>query len=190
MEPGFQDPGEVEEANTFVVSLADALTCVFGAAIALFLIFLVLVKLDPVEATADTTSAASLRNAQLSDFEQQRLQDFSVIVVVTAPTCAPLEGFFVNRDVVLGLETWLAAPGLSGSGARSRCQLFLRFPAGLNTPVTLRTSRVGSNMAVRVLVGPVFTEPHRFTVNAWRGSNARPVVTISPDGDLRFEGNL
>lgn len=181
MEGEFTDPGEPEQADTFVVSLADALTCVFGAAIALFLIFLVLVKLDP----ADVATASVARADSLSEFDLVREQEFAVVVVLTAATCTPLIGFLVNREQP-NVETWLSEIG----GAGPRCQLFLRFAPGLANPVTLETTRPGRNLAIRVLAGPVYTERQIFSVSPWRGSAPRRVLSLRPNGDLRFEENL
>lgn len=189
MSSGFVDPGEEQEADTFIVSLADALTCVFGAAIALFLIFLVLVKLDPAEASSSDDVDPILRSASLSVFDQTQTQKYAMMAVITAPQCAPLEGFLVNLDQ-LDAEAWLSERGAERPGAGRRCQLFLRFAPGLTAPVTLRTTRPGSALAIRVLSGPNFTERKVFRVRPWAGSSPRDVLRLSPDGDIRFEDDL
>lgn len=189
MSSGFVDPGEDEEADTFIVSLSDALTCVFGAAIALFLIFLVLVKLDPTEASSNADVDPILRSASLSVFDQTQTQQYSMMVVITAARCAPLVGFLVNLDQ-LNAEAWLSEQGAERPGAGRRCQLFLRFAPGLTAPVTLRTSRPGNALAIRVLSGPNFTERKVFRVRPWGGSDPRDVMRISPDGQIRFEDDL
>lgn len=189
MNSGFVDPGEEQEADTFIVSLADALTCVFGAAIALFLIFLVLVKLDPAEASSSDDVDPILRSASLSVFDQTQAQQFAMMAVITAPQCAPLEGFLVNLNQV-DAEAWLSEQGAERPGTGRRCQLFLRFANGLTAPVTLRTTRPGNALAIRVLSGPNFTERKVFRVRRWAGSGPRDVLRLTPDGDIRFEDDL
>lgn len=84
----------MEDDDTFLLSFADALTCVFGAAVALFMIFVVLVKLAPVdpgpaEEIADSSSVGAAVNMLVSQ------GGGDAILQVEGPSCSDVESLAV-----------------------------------------------------------------------------------------------
>jgi len=181
----FRDPGEETVLDTFMVSLADALTCVFGAAIALFLIFLVLVKLDPAaRASADAVEIASLASSQ-SIFAETAARGHSVTAILTTDSCTDLLGIAPASAQGGKLHRWVSPPHDGHAG--QQCRLFLRFQDGLNAAVSLEARRPVSSLYIRLLAGSVYTEPRSFSISNWPGTAPKRFVTIQPDGDMIFD---
>jgi len=167
------------------VSLADALTCVFGAAIALFLIFLVLVKLDPAaKASADAAEIASLASSQ-SIFAETVARGHSVTAILTTDKCRDLLGIGPVSGQIDNLHRWVSPPHDGHTG--QLCRLFLRFKDGLNTAVSLEAQRPVSTLSIRLLAGNVYTEPRSVSISNWPGTTPKRFVTIQPDGDMIFD---
>lgn len=116
-----------EEDDVFLVSFTDALTCVFGAAIALFLIFVVLVKLaPPVSATASgATPRLKMQAALESD---SKTGQSTAVITVSAASCSETKGLTVRPST--DIRVWdVERIGTTGS----RCSRIFEVTGGLPT---------------------------------------------------------
>jgi hypothetical protein len=102
--------------DIFLMSFADALTCVFGAAIALFLIFVVLVKLDPVEpGKADIIEELPANSTDFDVFLSQGSGD--VVIHIQAGSCEDIQQIVMES----ARNSWLVSnPARRGTGECAR----------------------------------------------------------------------
>ncbi|MTH95881.1 hypothetical protein [Roseibium sp. RKSG952] len=134
--------------DIFLLSFADALTCVFGAAIALFLIFVVLVKLDPVEpGKADVIEELPANSTDFDDFLSQGSGD--VIVHIQASSCKDIQHIFMNA----ARNAWLVSnPTRQGT---AECARIFEVPRGnINSGTEISTTRIiKTPLKIRVIAG-------------------------------------
>ena len=91
----------MEEDSPFFLSFADALTCVLGSAIALFLIFVALVKVSPLDTAVSSTSLTERVNFALG--VQETGGQVDAILRVVGRKCGPLKGL---DTVPAARESW------------------------------------------------------------------------------------
>lgn len=187
MAGGFDNIPEEATANgNFIVSLADALTCVFGAAIALFVIFLVLVKLDPDVTRANAPTDELARQAFASSaFEKALLSGASVTLVFAADRCSDVEGIRLT-PAPPAVEYWLSPQG-EGHNAE-RCRLYINLPDGFQSAITLASPRAASSIRFSALVGNFYSKPLTIRIGRPRRAGLNRFGTFSQSGEFRSTG--
>lgn len=96
-----------EDDEVLMVSFTDALTCVLAASVALFLIFVVLIKLIPLSSDSIRASAVSrMRTAVAEDLKQG---DSSALLRLASTDCAAIEALRLepapSRDYLVRSQT-------------------------------------------------------------------------------------
>lgn len=141
------------EDNTFLLSFADALTCVFGAAVALFMIFVVLVKLDPADpGLADEIEEQPARATRMDQLLQSGSGD--VLLQVRSAHCADLQ----MLEMVAARSTW----EIRGTGASTPgCTRLFEIPAdmALNGAVLVASGQILARLQMRLIAGATIWPP-------------------------------
>ncbi|MEL0437946.1 hypothetical protein [Phycobacter sp. K97] len=186
MAEAFRDPGEEHDDSTFIMSLADALTCVFGAAIALFVIFLVLVKLDPTVSRKD--DADRVANIALADSAFDRVFDsgMSVTLIFEADDCRVVSSIRLGAGerADAATEYWLSRPQAGNPG--KNCRAFVYLPKGFTAQrLELVSARPARNVTMRVLVGNRYSERIAFDILPSRGTGTSRFATLSQSGEFK-----
>lgn len=111
----------MDEESPFFLSFADALTCVFGAAIALFLIFVTLVKVAPPQDAAQAQSRDQRINRSLGS--QSGAGGVDVTIRLQAEDCNLLKGLSLSN----GQTGWITGDWpRSVAGGNEGCQRVLK----------------------------------------------------------------
>jgi len=110
---------KMDEDNPFFLSFADALTCVLGSAIAMFLIFVTLAKVAPAEASAQQRGSADRLSAAVGEQQERGGQD--IMLRIASEDCGAVESISVSGSS----ENW--AIGRKGQpGADQKCHRLFR----------------------------------------------------------------
>lgn len=149
--------------DPILTSLADALTCAFGASIALFLIFVVLVRFEPPSPlpTSGAIASESLSNSLASD-----TPGVSSLVIVArsrlrdATTCAQsvVTSLRIDGTAPSGVRSWAAERPVWSGALRDGvvCTRVFEIPAGVgpdSRPSVVATWGGAEVVQVRVHVG-------------------------------------
>lgn len=167
----------MDEDDPFLLSFADALTCVFGAAIALFMIFVVLVKLAPAEVgpAPEPGGDAAMGNA-LSILVEEGAVD--LILMVRSEDCDGVGHLTLENAE----RSWIARM-TQPDGIHEVCErLFEVPPSGLAGPITLRANGIlDAPLELRLVAeGTIWPEHDPFVFSDTSGCTAHsPVATIS-----------
>lgn len=138
---------DFESENPFFLSFTDVLTCVLGGSVALFLIFVVMVKLAPAQQAS--TSATSPRDAVAMALAREpadaRLPAVLQIVSLSSGDCGVVRSIGVELpDVELWDFTTRTANG------DHRCGKLVVFKAGLPVASTVVTADRAPGTALRI----------------------------------------
>jgi hypothetical protein len=152
----------MDEDDPSLMSLADALTCAFGASIALFLIFVVLVRFEP-PSPMPTSGAIESRTLTASLAEDMPGASSLVIIArsrVDATNCATsvVQSLILRGTKPDGFRSWAAEqPIWSGADrAGTFCQRVFEVPAGVtqdSQPSVAATRGAYEDVHFRVHIG-------------------------------------
>lgn len=96
-----------EEDEVLMVSFTDALTCVLAASVALFLIFVVLIKLVP--SASDSSGAAAVSRMRAAVAEDLKQGDSSALLRIASTDCKAIEALRLepapSRDFIIRSQT-------------------------------------------------------------------------------------
>lgn len=191
--------------DPILMSLADALTCAFGASIAMFLIFVVLVRFEPPSPvpTSGAIASESLTNSLAAD-----TPGASSLVIIArsripdATDCADsvVASLKIGGTDPSSVRTWAAAEPVR-SGARFEevvCTRVFEVPAGVaagSRPSVLATRGGHEVVEVRVHVGanawPSWDRPNPFQVPPGSGTGEVELLTVTGQRDrpVRIPGD-
>lgn len=157
-----------EDDEILMVSFTDALTCVLAASVALFLIFVVFVKLVPTEAPSTQASAQSImRKAVASDLNQ----GVSSAIVRIESDCATIESISRIKDAS---EDWIVR-NLDGGA----CARLFALSSGLSKVIYVKTKTFPTHPVSAFLeVGSTYWPQN--------GALDLPEVGFTPCGDGTF----
>lgn len=182
----------MDEDDPSLMSLADALTCAFGASIALFLIFVVLVRFEP-PSPLPTSGAVESRTLTASLAEDMPGASSLVIIArsrVDANNCARsvVQSLVLDGTESDGYRSWLAEqPIWSGADrAGTFCQRVFEVPAGVTSvsqPSVVATRGAFEDVHLRVHVGarawPSWDLFHTARLTPAVGTNGRELLTVT-----------
>ncbi len=178
-------PGEEPTGNSFVMSLADALTCVFGAAIALFVIFLVLVKLDPSVTRNEASDKTETVAFGDGSFDGAFDGGLSVTLIFAARDCREISGIRVGAGAPEDVRHWISPQG-PGHAAR-KCRFFVHMPSGFSaSAIEFTARRPARNVAMRVLVGNLYSETIKFDIPFSPGQGTESFASLRQSGEFRL----
>ncbi|UWR60188.1 hypothetical protein [Phaeobacter inhibens] len=98
-----------DDDDVLMVSFTDALTCVLAASIALFLIFVAMIKLAPSDAKNPTSSAVSRMRAAVA--QDLVAGDSTALLRIASRDCAIIESLELNPPPSRDFVIRRAAPG-------------------------------------------------------------------------------
>ena len=142
------------EDNTFLLSFADALTCIFGAAVALFMIFVVLVKLDPAAPRlADEISEQPSRSTRMGQLLRTGSGD--VLLQIISARCEDLDAIELRPAA---RNTWEIR---SAAGQTPGCARLFEIPAGADLAGTelVAHGQIRDRLELRLIAGATVWPP-------------------------------
>lgn len=140
--------------DTNLVSFTDALTCVFGASIALFLIFVIFIKLGPSQNEAHAVSSSQLLNDAIA--VDALNGDSTTVIRVNTPSCTSAEKLSIKP--VRERDDWLMTVERDG---QKHCSRIVRLEKGLNEIIWLLTSDQSSGeYEIHLEIGSVGWPPN------------------------------
>ena len=136
----------IDDDDVLMMSLTDALTCVLAASIALFLIFVVFIKLVPSAASSTGNSSVSrMRDAVAADL---RSGDSTALVRIASRDCSAIEKLIIGDTPT---DSWVIR---NDETTAPYCARLFRLRDGLVKPVYAVASSIPSApMSIHLEVG-------------------------------------
>ncbi len=180
----------MDENDPLQMSFSDALTCVFGAAIALFLIFVVLVKFAPATPYATTGLQAG---SELSRAVQREAGGKSSVIIqayseARGNKCVSTTSS-ARRLAVTSQDEWEIWDGVwqehNGDGLKTTCVRLFTLAEGLRAPVTLVANEggLGDLLHIQVQVGAIVwpsVDDRRYSYRLQPKPGSLSILVIDP----------
>jgi len=186
-----------DEDDPLLMSLADALTCAFGASIALFLIFVVLVRFEP---PSPLPTSGAIESRTLTASLAADTPGASSLVILArshlpdAADCtrSVVESLEIRGTDRAGVRTWSSEQPLWSGSHRAGvvCQRVFEVPAGVtqqSRPSVVATRGGHDVVQLRVHVGanvwPSWNGFHSVPMTPAVGQNERVLITVTGERD-------